>query len=96
MACGCPVVTSTETACPETAAGAALLVNPRSVDEIHSSLDRLVADVVLRRNLQRRGIERAGEFCWERSARRHLAVFQQAMCAPPAPEDLRAVSRIWE
>jgi len=96
MSSGCPVITSTETACPETTAGAALLVNPRSVEEIHSSMDRLVADIALRRNLRRRGIERAGEFCWERSARRHLAVFQQAMCGPPAPEDLQAISRIRE
>ena len=87
MACGCPVVTSTETACPETAAGAALLVNPRSVDEIHSALDRLVSDVVLRRSLQRRGIERARHFGWGRSARCHAEVFQEAKCAKPDPDD---------
>jgi glycosyltransferase involved in cell wall biosynthesis len=45
MSCGCPVITSTETACPEIAAQAALMVNPRSVDEIHSALNRLIADV---------------------------------------------------
>jgi glycosyltransferase involved in cell wall biosynthesis len=34
MACGCPVITSNVTACPEVAGDAALLVNPHSVDEI--------------------------------------------------------------
>ena len=96
MSCGCPVITSTETACPEIAAEAALLVNPRSVEEIHSSLDRLVADVELRRHLQRRGIERAGEFSWKRSAQRHLEVFQDAICTDPSPDDVSALPRIRE
>jgi len=96
MSCGCPVITSTETACPEITAEAALLVNPRSVDEIHSALNRLIADVELRQRLQRRGLERAGQFSWKHSARRHLEVFQEAICAKPSPDDVSAFPRIRE
>ena len=79
MASGCPVLTSRGSACEEVAGDAALLVDPRSVDEIRSAMVRLATDAELRAELRRRGLARARHFSWERSARSHGAVFQQAL-----------------
>ena len=79
MACGCPVITSTGSACEEITAGAALLVNPRSTEEIASAIKKLVADEKLRKILQEEGIRRAAMFTWQKSAREHLKVFEGAL-----------------
>lgn len=78
MACGCPVITSTGTACEEVAGEAALLVNPRSTGEIAEAMRRVTLDGDLRRLLRERGLARSAEFSWDRSARQHLDVFELA------------------
>jgi O-antigen biosynthesis alpha-1,2-mannosyltransferase len=64
MACGTPVVTANVTAMPEVAGGAAMLVDPKSVDQIARAMERIVSDTVLRQQLRDRGLERAREFSW--------------------------------
>ena len=66
MACGTPVVTSSITAMPETAGDAALLVDPRSVEEISGAIEQVVGDSSLRQDLRRRGITRTAQLTWER------------------------------
>jgi len=65
MACGTPVVTSNITAMPETAGGAALLVDPTSADEIAEAMNRVVTDTSLRRQLRDKGLRRATLFQWK-------------------------------
>ncbi len=79
MACGCPVITSNVTACPEVAGDAALLVNPRSVVEIAEAMRRLIEDEHLRQELREKGLVRAQQFTWRRSAERHLEVFEKVL-----------------
>ena len=79
MACGCPVITSTTTACPDTAGGAALLVNPRSVEELCGAMARLLDDPVLVEELTKKGFARARSLTWRLCAERHLAVFEDVM-----------------
>ena len=79
MACGCPVLTSRVSALPEVAGGAALLVEPTSVEEITDGLARLWTDDALRARLAGCGIERAKEFSWERSAAETVAVYDAAL-----------------
>ena len=79
MACGCPVITSNVTACPEVAGDAALLVNPRSVEDIANSMIRLITDSKLREMLSNKGIQRASMFSWRKSAEAHFSVFQEAI-----------------
>ncbi|MDQ7773259.1 MAG: glycosyltransferase family 1 protein [Elusimicrobiales bacterium] len=76
MACGCPVITSDVTACPEVAGDAAILVAPHSVDAIAHAMRRLIGSPALYAELREKGLARAAEFSWERSAQRHLDVFQ--------------------
>ena len=75
MAAGLPVVTSRTGALAEVAGGAALLVDPYDTDAIADALQRASQDGDLRAVLRRRGLARAGEFSWERSARETLAVY---------------------
>ena len=75
MACGCPVITSTVTACPEVAGSAALLVDPRSVKEIAEAMCR-IRDAALRRSLREQGLARARPFTWRATAERYLELFQ--------------------
>jgi glycosyltransferase involved in cell wall biosynthesis len=67
MACGTLVVTSNVTAMPETAGDAALLVDPRSVEEIAQAIERIVEDEALRQQLRERGLEQAATFSWART-----------------------------
>jgi len=75
MASGCPVITSNVAACAEVAADAALLVNPRSVHDLACAMQRLVEDDSLRQALREKGLARAQQFSWRKSAEKHLEVF---------------------
>ena len=78
MACGTPVVTANVTAMPEVAEGAALLVDPTSVEEIARAVEKLVDDVSLRHQLREKGLVRATEFSWTNSrARVHQLITQK-------------------
>jgi glycosyltransferase involved in cell wall biosynthesis len=77
MAAGLPVVTSNRSALPEVAGEAALLVNPENPEEIAAAVRRILDSPELRRELIRKGHERAREFPWERTARETLAVYRR-------------------
>lgn len=68
MACGTPVVTSTVTALPEVAGGAALLVDPTSVDAIASAITKVTVDAGLRDRMRELGIKNANRFSWDNVA----------------------------
>jgi glycosyltransferase involved in cell wall biosynthesis len=70
MACGTSVVTSNVTAMPETAGGAALLVNPGSVEEIAHAIERITEDRALREQLSQRDLVRAAQFPWSNTCER--------------------------
>jgi len=78
MAAGCPIVTADRYGTKEMAGGAALLVNPESVDSIASGMVRVVEDQVLRAALVKAGRERANGFGWPRCAEETLRVLERA------------------
>jgi len=77
MACGVPVVASNLSAIPEVAGEAALLVDPRDIDQLCDAMERVLRDKRLQAALRRRGLERAQGFSWERAARETIAVYQE-------------------
>lgn len=79
MACGCPVVTSNRSSMPEVAAGAALLVDPESVEDIASALSRVATDPALAASLGARGLERASQLSWKRFAEINLETYRAAL-----------------
>lgn len=74
MACGCPVITSTTTACPEIVGQAGILVDPGSIIDISNAIDRLNHDAELREELSRKGLTEAQRFNWRRSAKQTLDI----------------------
>src|SRR5262249_38943158 len=83
MACGAPVITSNAASWPEVAGDAALLVDPRDEAALAAAIERALADTDLRAACAERGVARAARFSWERCARETLAVYEEAMNAPP-------------
>jgi glycosyltransferase involved in cell wall biosynthesis len=81
MACGAPVVCSDTSSLPEIAGEAALLVSPTSVDDLTSTLSRVLQDEALRQEMHGAGLKQAARFSWERTARETLAVYRQVMWA---------------
>lgn len=79
MACGCPVITSFDTACVEVADNSALLVDPRSIQSISDAMYRIINEPDLRGQLRESGLARAKRFTWKESARIHLDVFRGAL-----------------
>lgn len=77
MACGTPVITSNTTALREVAADAAAMVNPEKEDEICQAMKRMLENSRYREELRRRGIERAAEYTWEKSAAMLMEVYQK-------------------
>ncbi|MEK7403712.1 MAG: glycosyltransferase family 1 protein [Acidobacteriota bacterium] len=77
MAAGVAVLTSNVSSLPEVAGDAALLVDPRSVEEIRAALERLLGSPDLRARLGAAGVRRAQSFRWEACARASLRFFEK-------------------
>lgn len=77
MACGVPVVCSNTSSLPEVAGDAALLIDPRSGEQLTGALSRLVEDAALRRQLSEQGRARAMSFSWDRTATETVALYQR-------------------
>lgn len=75
MACGCPIVTANTCAPPEVVGDAALLVDPRDVDDIAQGMLRVLTDRALAQANVARGLQRVQEFGWARCAREVLELF---------------------
>jgi glycosyltransferase involved in cell wall biosynthesis len=75
MACGCPVVVSTAGSLPEIAADAGLLVEAHDAAALADAVRRTLSEEATRKELIGRGLRRAAEFSWERTARETTAVY---------------------
>ena len=82
MACGTPVVTSRISSLPEVTGGAALLVDPYSVDDIADGLERVLGDQTFADELRRKGRLRAASFSWERSVKALHEGYMQVLGVP--------------
>ena len=78
MACGTPVVASDTTSIPELVGDAALLCPPGDVEAFAAALRRLRTEAELADDLRRRGLARAAEFTWERTAEQLADAVEEA------------------
>src|SRR4029077_4335299 len=76
MAAGLPVLTSNRSALAEVAGGAALLVNPESVEELAEALRKMMADEALREDLRQKVLARAAEYTWPKALENTWKVYQ--------------------
>ena len=79
MACGAPVVTSSTSSLPEVAGDAALLVDPYDIEEIAAAMRRVLEDEALGAELRAKGLARAKEFSWERTAGETIAIYEKVL-----------------
>lgn len=81
MACGVPVLASNGTSIPEVVGDAAETVNPKDIDAISNSLERLFSDDEKRNRLIKSGLKRASIFSWEKTARLTYQTYDKAIQA---------------
>ena len=79
MACGTPVLVSDAASLPEVTGADAVVVKPYSVQNIAQGLHLLFTDQNLRAALGQKGLERAKEFSWEKSAELLYQVYQEIL-----------------
>jgi glycosyltransferase involved in cell wall biosynthesis len=77
MAAGIPVITSNVSSLPEVASDGAILIDPRSVAELKSALERLLGSPAERLALGARGAIKAREYTWAVSARKSAVFFNE-------------------
>jgi len=68
MNIGTPVITSSISSMPEVAGGAAVLVDPYDVEDISRAMEKIYNDPALRADLVQKGLARANQFSWSKSA----------------------------
>jgi len=76
---GVPVLTSDISSMPEVAGNAGVLVSPLDVDSIANGLAQMLDYPKFRSDLARNALASAQRFSWDRSARRTMKVFEEAI-----------------
>jgi len=76
MSAGTPVVASNTSSLPEVAGDAAILVEPRNAQSLAEAISQVLENPQLRAELRARGLKRAEEFTWKRTADETIAVYR--------------------
>jgi glycosyltransferase involved in cell wall biosynthesis len=79
MACGTPVVTANTSSLPEVVGQAGLTVDPLDVEGLAEAMRRILDDEALRYEMRGRGLQRARDFSWTKTAQETVQVYRRAM-----------------
>ena len=85
MQCGCPVIISNRSATAEISGEAALLIDPTGTSTLTQAIKQILADKKLREEMVRKGIKRAGQFNWRKTALETLAIYRKVIDASGYP-----------
>jgi glycosyltransferase involved in cell wall biosynthesis len=77
MACGAAIVTSDVSSLPEVVENAALLCDAENEIDIADKIYRLITDDKLNKDLRKRGLQRAKDFSWQKTARATLEILEK-------------------
>lgn len=77
MACGVPVLSSDSASLPEVTGDCAVICNAYSEDSIAEGLHRLYSNENLREDLSQRGLNRAKNFTWDKSAEMLYNIYKE-------------------
>jgi glycosyltransferase involved in cell wall biosynthesis len=88
---GAPVACSNVTCLPKMAGEAAIIFDPDNPTEMARSIYHLWTDEMLRRELIKRGQERARPFTWERTAHMFRTHYRRLANLPISDEDLELI-----
>ena len=79
MSCGCPVITTKEGSLEEVAGDAAYFVDAKSTESIANGIKKVFNDGKLQKELSEKGLKRANEFSWKKTASDTLSVYRQVL-----------------
>jgi glycosyltransferase involved in cell wall biosynthesis len=79
LACGTPVLASGDPAIKEVSGDAATYVDPEDVDALATCIVDLLGAESRRAELSRRGVARAQQFSWDRTAAATLALYESCL-----------------
>jgi glycosyltransferase involved in cell wall biosynthesis len=79
MVQGAPVASSNATCLPEVYGEAAIYFDPMNVDEMASTLQKVLSDENLRSDLIAKGLAQATKYSWQRMAEQTLEVYKNAL-----------------
>jgi glycosyltransferase involved in cell wall biosynthesis len=77
MNCGTPVITSNLTSIPEVVGDAGILINPYEENELIDALLKVLGDSTLREEYSQKGLERAKNFSWAKTAKQTLEIYKK-------------------
>ncbi len=78
MACGIPVISSDTSSLPEVMGDAGITVAPDDIDGIVRSMERVLKDESLRKEMIKKGLERVKKFSWKATAEKTLEEYEKA------------------
>lgn len=79
MACGCPTVVSNVASLPEVCSDASYYVNPLDPESIAEGIIKVVSDEELKKSLVKKGLKRAKDFSWDKTAKEINGVFKEVL-----------------
>jgi len=76
MACGTPVVCSATSSLPEVGGDSVVYCDPYEVSDIKKKIVLVLDDEDLQKQMSKKGLDRAKEFSWQKSADWHIKIFE--------------------
>jgi glycosyltransferase involved in cell wall biosynthesis len=74
MACGIPTIAANSSCLPEISGGVLRYFEPLSKEDMAATIERVLGDSSLQRELVASGLKRASQFSWQRCARETISV----------------------
>ena len=82
MTCGAPVIASDRGSIPEVAGEAAILINAYDAEALAQHLTRILTLPAEGHSLREKGLARAAQFSWRKTAERILDCYTRAIAIP--------------
>jgi alpha-1,3-rhamnosyl/mannosyltransferase len=79
MQCGCPVVASNTSSMKEIADGAAIMIDPYTIESMRNGIVQALDDVSLRTSAREAGLERAAGYTWGKTAKLTLEGYKNVL-----------------
>ena len=77
MACGTPVIASNVTSLPEVCYDSALLINPHDVYDLKNSIEIVLKDEALRKNMITKGLIQSSKYSWDVTAKSTINAYKE-------------------
>jgi glycosyltransferase involved in cell wall biosynthesis len=79
LACGTPTVVSNVSSLPEVVGDAAIQVNPHDLLSLAAAMHRVLTEPELEQELRKKGLKRAENFSWTKTAAQTIKVYQEVL-----------------